>query len=39
MEGLGATFEEELVEDFGLMETEGAEFCGNCIGDEEVWDF
>jgi hypothetical protein len=38
VEGSGAALEEEVVEDLGLMEAEGAEFCGNGEGDEEVRD-
>ena len=36
VEGLGGAFEEEVVEDFGLMKTEGAEFLRDGEGDEEV---
>ena len=38
MEGLGAAFEEEVVEFFGPVEAEAAKFCGNGEGDEEVRD-
>ena len=38
MEGLGATFEEKVVEGFGLVEAENSKLFGDCEGDHEVRD-
>ncbi len=38
MQGGGAAFEEEVVEDFGLVEAQGAELCRDGEGDHEVRD-
>ena len=38
VEGLGGAFEEEVVEDLGLMKAEGTQLCRDGKGDEEVRD-
>ena len=38
MEGLGATFEEKVIEGFGLVEAENSKLFGDGEGDHEVRD-